>query len=376
MSGRIHSLLMIAMASALPAQQLIQFEDGSRVEGRVTRVEGASMIVTVFGARPVVAGTLDGQVPADDVSRLRALYAEQAEDVVPGFTAGRVALARWCMEQGLLSGAKEQIEAVVRVDPDSRSANALIGEIAAAWRLDTAEGGAKPRDRRRFVKDLFSRHAAKDLTTAMIAWHKAQALDPAETLRPALKGLKHKSAGVRWLSARILARHRNHPERINPLYKRALVDPAAVVRRAAVRSLKVTNDPVFARLFAKNLGNPKQRLRMTAAEALAELGLEQGVEPLVGALKALASGGGGVRAHIAVTTQKAYVKDFDVEIAQAAVIADPIVDIVTEGVVLDVTVVGISVERGAYTRALRRLTGEGFGADVKAWEGWLRRRQK
>ena len=376
MSGRISCVLTMAIATALPAQTLIQFKDGSRLEGRVTRAGATSTVVTVFGSRDVADETLDGQVSQDEAARLRAAYAGQARDVLPGFTQGHVALARWCMEQGLLSGAKAQLEAVFRVDPDSRPARDLIVKIASTWRLDAAEEGTKPRERRRFVQNLFAKHAAKDLTTAMIAWHKVKVLDPTETLRPALKGLKHKNAGVRWLAARVLARHRSHPERINPLYKRALLDPASAVRREAVRSLKVTNDPVFARLFAKNLANPKQRVRMTAAEALAELGMEQGVAPLVGALKALAAGGGGVRAHIAVTTQKAYVKDFDVEIAQAAVIADPIVDIVTEGVVLDVTVVGTSVERGSYTGALRRLTRKDFGADVKAWERWLKQRQK
>jgi type II secretory pathway component GspD/PulD (secretin) len=42
------------------------------------------------------------------------------------------------------------------------------------------------------------------------------------------------------------------------------------------------------------------------------------------------------RAHLQVINHVSYIKDFDVEIAQAAVIADPIVDVVKEGVILDV----------------------------------------
>jgi Flp pilus assembly secretin CpaC/tetratricopeptide (TPR) repeat protein len=42
------------------------------------------------------------------------------------------------------------------------------------------------------------------------------------------------------------------------------------------------------------------------------------------------------RAHLQVINHVSYIKDFDVEIAQGAVIADPIVDVVKEGVVLDV----------------------------------------
>jgi len=42
------------------------------------------------------------------------------------------------------------------------------------------------------------------------------------------------------------------------------------------------------------------------------------------------------RGHVAVINQTTYVRDFDVEVAQAAFIADPKVDVVQDGIVLDV----------------------------------------
>jgi type II secretory pathway component GspD/PulD (secretin) len=42
------------------------------------------------------------------------------------------------------------------------------------------------------------------------------------------------------------------------------------------------------------------------------------------------------RGHVAVTNQTTYVRDFDVEVAQAAFIADPKIDVVQDGLVLDV----------------------------------------
>lgn len=42
------------------------------------------------------------------------------------------------------------------------------------------------------------------------------------------------------------------------------------------------------------------------------------------------------RGHVAVINQTAYVRDFDVEVAQAAFIADPKVDVIQDGLVLDV----------------------------------------
>ncbi len=58
------------------------------------------------------------------------------------------------------------------------------------------------------------------------------------------------------------------------------------------------------------------------------------------------------RANLQITTQVAYVKDFDVEIAQASVVADPVVDIIKEGVVLDVRPI-VSNDRRFITLELR-----------------------
>ena len=58
------------------------------------------------------------------------------------------------------------------------------------------------------------------------------------------------------------------------------------------------------------------------------------------------------RANLTVLNEIAYIKDFDVEIAQAAVIADPIVDKIREGVVLDVKPI-VSHDRRFVTLELR-----------------------
>jgi len=42
------------------------------------------------------------------------------------------------------------------------------------------------------------------------------------------------------------------------------------------------------------------------------------------------------RAHVTVINQQAYVQDFDVEVAQFQAVADPVVNVLTEGIVLDV----------------------------------------
>lgn len=71
---------------------------------------------------------------------------------------------------------------------------------------------------------------------------------------------------------------------------------------------------------------------------------------LVSAPRILVSNSG--RANLSVLNQVTYVKDFDVEIAQAASIADPIVDVVQDGVILDVRPV-VSADRRFITLELR-----------------------
>jgi len=58
------------------------------------------------------------------------------------------------------------------------------------------------------------------------------------------------------------------------------------------------------------------------------------------------------RSHLAVLNQVAYVQDFDVEIAQAASIADPIISVVEDGVQLDVRPV-VSADRRFLTLEVR-----------------------
>ena len=67
------------------------------------------------------------------------------------------------------------------------------------------------------------------------------------------------------------------------------------------------------------------------------------------------------RGNLSVLNQVAYVQDFNVEIAQAASIADPIVNIVQDGVTLDVRPV-VSADRRFITLELRPARGETIAA--------------
>jgi hypothetical protein len=73
-----------------------------------------------------------------------------------------------------------------------------------------------------------------------------------------------------------------------------------------------------------------------------------------------------------VGAQTAYVQDFDVEVANRSSVADPVVNVLPTGVVLDAGVASISIERTIYHKALTRITGHRPGSTEQAWTKWLK----
>lgn len=360
--SRIFVLVALLAASWAPAQDLVVLADGTRAEG-VLRTKGRlTWLVSPVGSRAITADAVVGE---EALAPLLEQYQEQLQGLPQGFVAGHMALASWCADRGYLTGALEQLEIVLQAEPRNARAHAVAATLAAAWQLDPRETAERPRDQRAFVRRLLDEIPARGFGPAAVAAAKAATL-PAEDhlFRTALSALKHPQPSVRWMAARTLTRFRDEPQRIKPLYRMGLYDASAPVRDAATEALAVTQDEAFVRLFARGIDHPHTGIRVHAIEALGALGQKAAVPHLIAAL---ADGGGPVRNNIAVTTQRAYLKDFDVEVAQGAVIADPIVDVVQDGAILDVAVVHVSIVRTRAAASLARLTGQRLGTDFAAW---------
>lgn len=159
----------------------------------------------------------------------------------------------------------------------------------------------------------------------------------------------------------------------------AILDGDQTVRTAAVDASRSTVRGDDVAYLATGLAHSNAKVRVRTAEALGGLGHPDAVKLLVLAAPTagtgLAGGGGeGVRGHIAIIQQQSYIRDFDVEVAQAAMIADPKVDVLQSGTVLDVTVAGTMEVRTilrAYRSSLQRLTQNDPGEDPRRWPAWL-----
>lgn len=160
----------------------------------------------------------------------------------------------------------------------------------------------------------------------------------------------------------------------------AVVDRSEDVRERAIELARPTADEELVQFMASGFGHPEGRVRAMTAQALGGLGHPSAIPllvkagPLAGTALRAASGDNSPRGHIAFLNQQAYIRDFDVEVAQASFIADPRVDVLQSGSVLDVRVAGVFEIRTItryYRASLKQLTNSDPGADPRRWSEWL-----
>lgn len=166
-------------------------------------------------------------------------------------------------------------------------------------------------------------------------------------------------------------------------WRSAILDPDQGVRTSAMamsQELGIGEGAVS--YLAPGLGHGSAEVRIRTAEAFGALGDASAIAPIVAATPSVAAlaapvGAGENRAHVAFLQSTSYIRDFDVEIASAAFIADPKVDVLQSGSVLDVTIHSIQMERvrvyRAYRKALHSLAGSDPGTDPATWPDWLQR---
>jgi HEAT repeat protein len=294
----------------------------------------------------------------------------------------RVAYAEWLATEGLRAEALEQLDRVLSADPDQAAALALLARAEIPLALPAANPAELDTF---FAASARLSPAGREIAVRRLAdEHRPEAGDPASTvtegsgLRAALaRELLARTPGRRTFAT--LALRRLYPgEEAQGLLSRAVLDASSEVRTSAALALKAFDDPSVIAPALRAAGSKNPTVRENAIAALGRMEYREAVEPLFERLVALqgSSGSNGApRVHIFNGRQRAYVQDFDVEVAQGQAIADPIINVLTEGSVLDVAVIGvneyqIASERSALRRALVQLTGENPGETTTAWVRW------
>ncbi len=286
----------------------------------------------------------------------------------------RVAYADWLVHAGLHVEALETLDKILDESPDQAEALDLVRRSKLSIALPQAPAHF---DDEQAVGQFTSRLARCGTAAREIVIEDLRSQGEIPGLFEAIHGeLEHPSPQRRSLAA--LAFQRLFPGReLRGLLSRAILDSSPDVRARAALALRAAKEPTVVVPALRALGSRYPSVRSNAVEALGLMDYGIAVQPLITHLIALQSSGGtkAPHAHLFVGTQSSYIQDFDVEVAQRESIADPVINVLQEGVVLDAAVQGVTDyvvrrERAATARSLSLLTGVHPGPEVADWETW------
>jgi hypothetical protein len=177
------------------------------------------------------------------------------------------------------------------------------------------------------------------------------------------------SRAARALAARELSAHKT-PAAVGSLAVAAVRDASPSVREASVVSLKSIDDPATGERFIPFLRSSTPSFRVRAAQGLETFPHRSAVPVLIDTMRLVWDGFG--RGFFSQTEDRAYINDYNLVSGGTGFsiveVADPEIRTVSTGVVLDVKVQKVELE--VRLRALRKITGQDFGTDMKAWRGW------
>lgn len=389
--------LLLTWGSAAGADVLTTSE-GLTLEGEVERLpNGWYRVTTAKGtvdlAPSAVADVREGQGP-------RAAFLAEASGVDVKDARAQYRLALKAEEAGLADLAAEAYRRVLAIEPDHLAARRALGHerlegewVTAAtarrrkglvlyggrWRLPAEVESASARqagteEATAAADDARARALIRRLATGPAPVQHAARLalartDDALVVRAALATLYDADPKVRIASCRLLARIGDEAA-LRPLILSGARDTDPGVRREAVLAAAAFGHDDTAIPYVRALGSKNPRLAGHAAEALALIGDQRAAGYIV---KRLRSHGSSTRNYVSFMTQVSYVRDYDVEIAQASNIANPDVATISEGVILDVKVLDAAYTKTwvepLLVKAFNDLSGQRLRSadEVRAW---------
>ncbi len=418
----IATVTVISLASItswLPAD-VIKLHSGGIIRGRVLEDESDQEWLTIEleGSKKakirVKRATVAEVLTAED---LRDEYEALREKLGDGFDA-HMELARWCHRYRFRKELLYHLRQAAELNPDSRALRLLaartgyLEEVFPKERAKRAESLGLVRDKGRYVTPQQKRLAEKrrERDQKRREWMKQMA----EAKRLATSGNQVAREGVKQLLRSVedpialdaVLRYFIRDERpwirelgclalgqiADPragqrLVELVLEDESEQVRWAAIDALKERDDPAAVRKLIGSLRSSRNDVVRWAALALAELEARSAVPGLIDALvtdhwvvvqrPGLSAGAGGMIGGLPVTTSAAAGKDGTLTLQGPAGLA-PIVAYPT-GTGGGFSTGGrsalrVRVRNPEVLEALKKLTGEDFGYDEKAWKQWYKRR--
>jgi hypothetical protein len=392
--------LLLAVLAAVPADaDSVTTADGLVIEGEAVQdPSGGWRLTTDRGELRLPAARV---VKVSEGPGPRATLRAKLETCPDADAAARFGIALEAEAAGLPDLAQEALRSVVAVEPDHAGARRALGHERVAdrwvpadearrlrglvlfggeWRLPAevesaaavpGTGGGAPdaAERRARIAGWIRASAGESDALARAAGAALAQVPSALAFDAGLLLLYDPDPEARRAAARWLAQVGDEAA-LRPLILSAARDEDEGVRREATLAVAAFGHEDAVVPFVRALGSTNPRLVANAAEAIALLGDVRAGGAIV---KRLTSHGTSTRNFVAFLNQVSYVRDYDVEIAQASNIANPDVATLAEGVILDAKVLDASYERTWVERVLlgtaSRLAGRPLrsAAEAAAW---------
>lgn len=306
------------------------------------------------------------------------------------------ALGRWAQQQKLSSEAKRLAWKIIELDPDHSWARDYLRfkRLGAVWLTEEdfhhihgrVREGQRWIPRKEWEELQKQRHRHDVLAQLDSDFKKAARFQENDSSRENALGqftsapedqrwwvLSRKLRSSRSRERQLAARLAGGFTTIKPvtaLAHLAIRDRVRSVRDEALRTLTTMEVPDLAIAFLPYLEGDNDRYRVNAARALNIFPDPRAVPVLMRSLHMIWAGFG--RSHFAQMVQRSYVKDYELVSGGTGLVvsevADPVIDVFLEGVVIDVKV--RRAEATSRIAALQQITGESFGMDFEAWERW------
>ena len=374
------------------AADVVTTKDGLVLEGAVTKDKDGGVSVRTSGGDVRLAAADVASIVAGEGPRAAADQARKA--LAKTDATGHFRLALSLDAQGLPDLARLEYAAVLEAEPDHPAARRALGyekvgdrwvSVAEARRqaglvlyagqwLLAAEVDRLARGKKRVVvRNVPLVTAMKTAATTPALREAAEAriaqASPADRVEAARALLVYPDPNIRRFACHELEREGDESA-LRTLIAVSVRDSHPSVRAAAVRAAATFGNDDIAIPLVRALGSEHPALVANAASSLAVLGDVRAVGYLV---KRIVSHGSSSGAYFAHEVQQAYIRDFDVEVAQTSFIADPIIGTIQEGAVQDVKVLDVTIEQTIVEKILiqsfNRLAHASAKSvdDVKAW---------
>jgi hypothetical protein len=311
---------------------------------------------------------LEKEVLAEMRARRRAIDSDSPDD--------RAEIAAWMLSNGLLEEGLTEADQVLSLAREHPGMLRCLREHAFRFRMPAIDPDAEDLGA---ACDELMRYAAGSVPSLReLALIQLETVEQRTELREFLQArLFDGSVNMRSLAA--LGLRRLFPgEAVRELLSRAVMDSSEDVRFESSLALGAAEEPALVAPIVRALETSiSPKVRRNSAQALGNMGYGLAVPALVSRLATLQGADDHRVPHsnIFVGRQFAFIQDFDVEVAQFQAVADPQINVLIEGDVLDAGVRGVQetvyvAERRAIQGALGSLTGENPGRYARDWLKW------